>query len=53
MKLVKKLVVALMILSLALPLVACEKEGPAEEAGRKIDKAMDDAKNKAKELLGD
>jgi hypothetical protein len=30
--------------------VGCEKEGPAEKAGKKVDEAMDSAKKAFKEL---
>ncbi|MDK2957720.1 MAG: hypothetical protein PWQ57_3218 [Desulfovibrionales bacterium] len=53
--------VALLAATLLLPAFGCEKEGPAEKAGEKIDqavdhakqeagKAWDDVKDKAKEL---
>lgn len=53
MSVFKRVVIAMMIVSLALPLAACEKEGPAEKAGKEIDQAVDSAKDKAKELFGD
>jgi hypothetical protein len=30
----------------ALPLAGCEREGPSERAGEKVDRAIDDAKDK-------
>ena len=33
-------------------LVGCEEKGPAEKAGEKLDKTMEDAAKKANELLG-
>jgi len=40
------LLIALLIFPLAGGLVACEKEGPAERAGEKIDEAVDEAGDK-------
>ncbi|UZP67330.1 transport-associated protein [Desulfovibrio mangrovi] len=45
------LLVAMLMLSLALPLAGCKEEGPAEKAGKKIDEAMDSAKEGAKKLF--
>ena len=35
---------------LALALAGCQKEGPAEEAGKKIDEAMETAKEETKAM---
>ena len=37
------------LLIAALGILGCEKQGPAEEAGEKIDQAADDAGNKMEE----
>ncbi len=47
----KKCVVLACLLSLLLPLAACEKEGEMEKAGKKIDKAVDDLKDTGKKLF--
>lgn len=36
---------------LLLGAVGCSEEGPAEKAGKKIDEAMDSAKEKANEIF--
>jgi hypothetical protein len=46
MKLLKILLVGLALSSLLLGTVACEKEGTAEKAGKKVDRAFDSAKEK-------
>ncbi len=49
----KSLVIALASIPLAflaLSLSACEKEGPAEKAGKKIDQAVEETKEDAREL---
>ncbi len=44
-------VLILMVLSFVLAVsVGCSKEGEAEKAGKQVDKAMDSAKDKFKEL---
>jgi predicted small lipoprotein YifL len=46
----KRQVVLLLLAVMSLtPLPACREKGPAEKAGEKIDKAVDDVKDKAKE----
>jgi len=45
-KMKKILFIALLILPLVGGLVACEKEGPAERAGEKIDDAVEEAGDK-------
>jgi predicted small lipoprotein YifL len=42
-KLVRSVITALMILFLMAGLSGCTKEGPAEKAGKKIDKAIEKA----------
>ena len=50
MKFVKQGVLVLcMIAFCAVGLIGCEKEGPAEKAGKKIDQAFDAAKKKVEE----
>lgn len=51
MKYVKKLIVIGCLLALMLPAVGCQDEGPAEEAGKKIDKMVDDATDSAKKIF--
>ena len=50
MELVKRLVVIFCVSLFALGIVACEKEGAAEKAGKKVDSAFDAAKKKADDL---
>jgi outer membrane lipoprotein-sorting protein len=47
----RKIAVLLMVVALAMPLAACQEEGPAEKAGKKLDEAVDTATDKAKELF--
>ena len=50
----RKGIVAVLLASLALAgLSACEKEGPAEQAGKEIDKAASDMSDSAKETVED
>ena len=49
MSFLKKTIVALIMLLLVFSFVGCEKEGPAERAGKKIDKTVEDAKKAVKE----
>lgn len=44
-----KFLAVIMLILLTLPLVACEKEGAAEKAGKTFDKVLDSAKDKVKE----
>ena len=44
-----KFLAIILLLLLTLPLVACEKEGAAEKAGKTFDKVLDSAKDKVKE----
>lgn len=44
-----KFLAIVMLILLTLSLVACEKEGAAEKAGKKFDKILDSAKDKVKE----
>lgn len=46
----KTLVIVLAIALLGIGVAACEKEGPAEKAGEKIDQTLEDAKDKAKDM---
>ena len=50
----RKLVVAVLLSGLALAgLSACEKEGPAEKAGKALDNAASDVSDSAKETMDD
>ena len=46
MDLKKIFVIGLAISCLLVSVVACEKEGPAEKAGKEVDRAFDNAKLK-------
>ena len=47
----KKILVILVALSLLYALnVGCEKEGPAEKAGKEVDRALDSAKDNYKKM---
>jgi hypothetical protein len=46
MKTKLKLLIPALAVLLILPLTACEKEGPAEKAGKKLDRVLDSAKEK-------
>jgi hypothetical protein len=46
MEMKKFLVIGLAISCLLISAVACEKEGPAEKAGKEVDRAFDSAKQK-------
>ena len=50
MKLLKIFVIGLALSSLLIATVACEKEGPAEKAGKEVDKAFDSAKQKLNDV---
>lgn len=39
-----------MVLCLSCTLIACEKPGPAEQAGKNLDQAFDSVKKKADDL---
>ena len=49
MSLLKKTVLTLIMLLMVVSFVACEKEGPAERAGKKLDKTVEDVKKSVKE----
>jgi hypothetical protein len=49
MEIKKTLVIGFAISCLLLTVVACEKEGTAEKAGKEIDRAFDSAKQKLNE----
>lgn len=51
MKLWKKMIVIGCLLALMVPAIGCEKEGPAEKAGKQIDEMVDDAKDSAKKIF--
>ncbi|MFV0347256.1 MAG: hypothetical protein ACK5JO_01625 [Halodesulfovibrio sp.] len=51
MSFARVLLVSMLLLSFALPLAGCKEEGPAEKAGKKIDEAVDSAKEQAKKLF--
>jgi hypothetical protein len=46
MPLFKKLFMIVLVALLVAGIYGCKKEGPAERAGKRIDKAIEDAKNK-------
>lgn len=46
MSFVKKLTGVVLVFVLMLGLLACSEEGPAEKAGKEIDKALDTVKEK-------
>jgi len=45
MKIIRLIIVVLALSSVALVTSACPEKGPAEKAGEKIDKAVDDLKD--------
>lgn len=45
------LITILAILALTFALTACEKEGPAEKAGKEIDQAMEKTKEKVEQTI--
>lgn len=49
--LLKRLVVLVCLLAFLVPLTACENEGPMEKAGKKLDQAADDLKDKTKKMF--
>lgn len=49
MRMMKKVVVLLCLLSILLPAFGCSEEGPMEKAGKKMDQAAEDAGNAAKD----
>jgi hyperosmotically inducible protein len=50
MKTIKMVLIGCILCSLlGFTMVGCEKEGPAEKAGKKVDKAMDSAKKAFKD----
>ena len=50
----RKGIIAMMVASLALAsLAACEKEGPAEKAGKALDNAASDVSDSAKDTMDD
>ena len=50
MKLTKMAVLCVFFSCLMLTIVACEKEGTAEKAGKSVDRAFDSAKQKLDEV---
>lgn len=44
--------IAMVLIVSIMGTVGCEEKGPAEKAGEKLDKTMEDAAKKANELLG-
>ncbi|GAB6097737.1 hypothetical protein JCM14469_39910 [Desulfatiferula olefinivorans] len=50
-RLVRYLMVAVMITGLALAGAACSKDDPVKDAGKKMEKAFDDAKKKVKKAV--
>jgi hypothetical protein len=50
----KSIVVSMVMAALvAFAAVGCEKEGPAEKAGKKVDEALDSAKESFKKMTDD
>ncbi|MFQ5451688.1 MAG: hypothetical protein ACE5E9_13755 [Nitrospinaceae bacterium] len=47
-----KVVMGLVIILLLAGAAGCKEKGPAEKAGEKVDKALDQAGNKVNDLLG-
>jgi len=52
MKNLKKFMIALVLVISVFGIVGCEEKGPAEKAGKKLDKAAEDAADKVNDLLG-
>jgi len=52
MKLLNKILVVVILGILAFGYIKYQNRGPAEKAGEKLDKAMQDVSQKANELLG-
>jgi hypothetical protein len=50
MKLLGKILMVMFAVSLTAGLVGCEKEGTGEKAGKALDQAMDDTKEKLDEV---
>lgn len=42
----KKMILVVAVLFLMISVTACEKEGPAEQAGKEVDKTMENLKEK-------
>jgi hyperosmotically inducible protein len=52
MKMLRGIIAAMLAGLMFSGLTACEKEGPAETAGKAIDEAASDAANEANEAMG-
>jgi hypothetical protein len=50
---IRQLTLATLVASLSLGMAACEKQGPAERAGEKVDHAVDTIKNGGEEPASD
>lgn len=50
---IRKTALIALLATFAVGLAACEKQGPAERVGEKIDHTVDAAKNGGKEPVGD
>lgn len=48
----KKLLIVLVLLISVISFIGCKEKGPAEKAGEKLDKAMQDVSKKADDFLG-
>lgn len=53
MKLNKTIAAALLASTLIIPLSACERDGPMEEAGEEIDDAVEDAGDEIEDATDD
>jgi len=51
MKFWKKLIVVACLLAMMVPAFGCSEEGPAEKAGKQLDKAAQDAADTAKKIF--
>ena len=50
---IRNTALAALLATFALGMVACEKQGPAERVGEKLDHAVDTVKNGGEEPVGD
>ena len=50
---IREMILAALIATLTLGIVVCDKQGPAERAGEKVDHAVDTVKNNGEEPASD